>query len=513
VDSSGKRPIVFKSYVPPSDAGGSIHDKDKNILPAQQASKQTTVSNMSVVQIARATSAAPSYFPPLEVKGHKFVGGSVGGNNKTLFAIEEIQQTFTDAQKNLKDKAFGIVINLGVSDGGTDGLSLSRTSSRRSSISRTQPATPLSASYNVGKKPVQNYQYVDIDDRTTQSLQRMKVELEFPYYRLDPCKQFGNSKTGTPKPFSPDALTEIEERTNMYLKQGGSILLLNECASKLYSIKKAREKDAARWKAFMNEPSDQSPPGKSTGGNSAPGPRPNNSAPESSSKKSGSKGNKNPSTSKTGQRSSGNYTSNLHHPDPLIQTMSHLADDTLKSSDELRTSSLPAFADSPNSGYVKSSLVGCYSASLPTLSMTMGFNKPVCSDFLSALISETSNHPVIVMMARTDRHISGGSQLTTLSTNMSTDPSRSSTPGSRSITNARTSSSFFSRARAGSFVSQRSKANQETDEKISEESLCSQHIRDWAMIFDTSGPRHKFLKKCDFENEAGRSTNCEQPLP
>lgn len=76
-----------------SISSNSSWDSD-DIPPKSSLSVQPRRPRMNICEVARATSAAPTYFKALNVEGYRFVDGGVGGfNNPTELAYDEIERT------------------------------------------------------------------------------------------------------------------------------------------------------------------------------------------------------------------------------------------------------------------------------------------------------------------------------------------------------------------------------------------------------------------------------------
>ena len=94
---------IFRSY---------IHQ----IMPGTNALNPDNIGcELNIVQVARATSAAPGYFKKVEInKYHKFMDGGVRANNPSAVAWNEVVQMAKIQDPNITTgKAIGCFISIG----------------------------------------------------------------------------------------------------------------------------------------------------------------------------------------------------------------------------------------------------------------------------------------------------------------------------------------------------------------------------------------------------------------
>ena len=78
-------PYIFRTYDLPRREGSDYHRN-----PGLAA-------KCTIWEAARATSAAPQYFPPIAIEGNTFVDGGFGANNPTLEAFKELTYSDVDS--------------------------------------------------------------------------------------------------------------------------------------------------------------------------------------------------------------------------------------------------------------------------------------------------------------------------------------------------------------------------------------------------------------------------------
>ena len=111
-------PYLFRSY----GTQPALHDRTKSILRQRTARNQGPAPELPIWQVARATSAAPGYFPPITIQrgsgqnpneATKFKDGGFGTNNPSTEACEDVVQKHGGSINNV---SIFVSIGTGVRD-------------------------------------------------------------------------------------------------------------------------------------------------------------------------------------------------------------------------------------------------------------------------------------------------------------------------------------------------------------------------------------------------------------
>ena len=201
-----ERPFMFRTYDLPAHLehettvgrpitlGRTISLTDKN--------KQSSNKDFQIWQVARATSAATLYFPPLYV-GDEFIydGGFQGTNNPTLQALDEVM--YIDRRTPKTSTAF---VSIG--------------SGHSPVTSRKQPSL-----FRIIKESIK---LLTDPERTHSQMQHRAATHDFPYFRFS-----GPSLTTRFDEWRPSTVSDIESETKQYLGQSEVINKLQKCAEVL----------------------------------------------------------------------------------------------------------------------------------------------------------------------------------------------------------------------------------------------------------------------------------------
>lgn len=164
--------------------------------------KQSSNKDFQIWQVARATSAATLYFPPLHVGDEFFYdGGFQGTNNPTLHALDEVM--YIDRRAPKTSTAF---VSIG--------------SGRRPVASRNKPSL-----FRIIKESIK---LLTDPGRAHSEMQHRAATHDFPYFRFS-----GPDLAIRLDEWRPSTINDIESKTKQYLSQSEVIDGLQKCAEVL----------------------------------------------------------------------------------------------------------------------------------------------------------------------------------------------------------------------------------------------------------------------------------------
>lgn len=196
---------------------------------------------ISILNVAKATLAAPSYLPPVDVGGGiSYADGSFSGNNPTLLVMKEIRMSQEQRGKYFDDSHFAMILNFGIGPGGFEDRLSAKTPSRatstrtgssvttlrqsitsrilqwRQDAARGEPTLEKKLSRNVDDemtkaRELDSKPVVDLDDEVARALRLQACKLDLPYYRFDAwhSKDAVNIQSSRWKPFNQKTLKSI----------------------------------------------------------------------------------------------------------------------------------------------------------------------------------------------------------------------------------------------------------------------------------------------------------------
>jgi len=196
--------------------------------------RDSTNQNLSG-EVARATSAAPTYFTPLKLENRKYVDGGFGCNNPSWEAWNEVKDI-----RRPSDSGVALLVSIGT-------------------------GIPPQADYN--SKSLANRLFrlhkkgrVAVNDNTRHADELLRTSLksdldidpETPYFRF-PNYDMGQVKFDSWKPKSrkkPATKDLIEKITSEYLEQPDVQQRLAEVARILVYNRRLRSRDKTAWERF-----------------------------------------------------------------------------------------------------------------------------------------------------------------------------------------------------------------------------------------------------------------------
>ncbi|KAH8660662.1 acyl transferase/acyl hydrolase/lysophospholipase [Tricladium varicosporioides] len=224
---------LFRTFDHPPRAAGPHHDIELNPDYAH---------NIPTWQVARATTAAPSYFKPMKIGSTTHIDGGFGSaNNPTIYAYEEVRQMSDD------DNPIALTISIG-------------TGLRRD-------VSPYSDGAFLGKWAayVRFARHIATDSEETHRgmerqqeshrrlLRRYKPELVEEYHRFNVEHGMEDMKLGEWKTRQTQdgiqylTLEKMEEATRAYYEQESVQADLRRFAGILVVNRRQRSRDAERW--------------------------------------------------------------------------------------------------------------------------------------------------------------------------------------------------------------------------------------------------------------------------
>ncbi|MCJ1456642.1 hypothetical protein MMC28_007004 [Mycoblastus sanguinarius] len=96
-----ERPYLFRTYK-------NLHRGGDAQVRATDRNLQDAGHDIPIWEVARATSAAPTYFKPIQIQGRKYVDGGFGANNPCAEIYEEVRK-----MNNHAEKCVSIIVSVG----------------------------------------------------------------------------------------------------------------------------------------------------------------------------------------------------------------------------------------------------------------------------------------------------------------------------------------------------------------------------------------------------------------
>ncbi|KAK1071777.1 hypothetical protein LTR74_003149 [Friedmanniomyces endolithicus] len=158
-------------------------------------------TGLTIVEAARATSAAPLYFPPIVVNGQQYFDGGLESDNPILEAVKEVDQNFSD---------YPVAAILSIGTGAT---------------------TPKSPAGNVA-----NFIFYMIGRVTGTERAWQRFKDEYNFYTPVSARFQENTELGAIDLASADQLGRIEELAHKYLEQRDVQEELDQCARRLARV-------------------------------------------------------------------------------------------------------------------------------------------------------------------------------------------------------------------------------------------------------------------------------------
>ena len=214
-------PFLFRSYehAPPltsskTHSHGGAEVFEHNPGPAHA---------LLIWKVARATSAAPSFFDPMEIDGEEFIDGGIGCNNPSSIAYFEVTQMHNNAAD---------VISLCLSVGTGEPDFERGAGSKTTRLLKTLKALPKIVTNSAG---------------VHQFMSSLKSTFNVPYYRLNVPEELGDLKMDTwvtnGKHSTKEKVTALTEK---YLSNEEVQNQLREVAQKLVDRRRERAR-THRW--------------------------------------------------------------------------------------------------------------------------------------------------------------------------------------------------------------------------------------------------------------------------
>ena len=220
LESKGtKTPYIFRTY---DHLTTSVNPLDRNPGKAH---------DIPIWQVARATSAAPSYFKPLRLEQYNFLDASFWANNPSSELYNEIRAM----QKSSADSV-GLLISIGT------GVTASP---RRDLFSRL--LWPRDASWWKEVKAMESQtdivhkRMLDLtNDGSIETYRRLNVQDSLEDIGFDEWKPRGSCSL---------TIKIIEDATTQYLQQEDTRCILQDCALRLVASRRARAQ-TPHWEGF-----------------------------------------------------------------------------------------------------------------------------------------------------------------------------------------------------------------------------------------------------------------------
>jgi hypothetical protein len=207
-DNTSNVPYLFRTYEHP--VSGTFADPlERNPGPPLRC---------SVWEVARATSATPSYFKPMKIQSEKFVDGGLAANNPTWLVLNELGQMHGSSQD------IDVFLSIGAGQ-----PSHSWQASTGNVLTRV--ISPLKG--NVAKHSVVDTAYIKYE--------RFDVENIWTFRSKKKEEKLWRSDT---------SLDDIRIATIQYLDQPKIMDSLRETAKKLVTRRRLRA-ETARWESFV----------------------------------------------------------------------------------------------------------------------------------------------------------------------------------------------------------------------------------------------------------------------
>jgi chorismate mutase len=218
-DGAADTPYLFRTY----DHHGEP-DAVKNPGPAHRH---------EIWKVARATSAAPTYFSPVIIDDKEYYDGGIGNNNPVMLMLEEVA---AKAETKSYDEAMSIVVSIGA------GLKPSKRLRAKHKFPRITSLRPLKAISKVLDKLKETSTDSERDHHT---VERMFRQIKFDhYYRWNGGGEVGGLALDewhpNPKGHKPATDKFIEMEVKHYMSQEDIRQEVDKCARKLVKLRRDR---------------------------------------------------------------------------------------------------------------------------------------------------------------------------------------------------------------------------------------------------------------------------------
>ena len=214
-------PFLFRSY----DHPPSGHPNERN--PGISCT-------YPIWKVARAASAAPSYFKPMKLEGKSYIDGGFGANNPTSEALSSIRQLHDN-----KSDAVQVLISIGT---GQDHVN--RRTRARHYYHKMWSNVKTMRAMATDTEDVHRQMLSDMKDRGHYCRLNVQQGLGSHKVPLDACKGEGGSET----------FALIRSKTNEYLQTPDAIRSIQDSAQRLVDIRRERINgpDLDRWEKFCH---------------------------------------------------------------------------------------------------------------------------------------------------------------------------------------------------------------------------------------------------------------------
>jgi Patatin-like phospholipase len=238
-DDEGARPYLFRSY------NHLPHPRRSTVLNPDRA------SNILIAKVARAITAAPSYFQHANLRGEKFVDGGLGNNNPSWIAYSEVtemhelhrqrwraanqivgQTPTTNPEQQLN--AVGVLVSIGT------GKAKPAKLIGRAGVSRYLGYIRLTRQMATDSERTHQLMVDRISNRPDTHYYRFNVPTGLEDIKLDEWKTSKNPQGCT----IHDTLLKIQEETNNYLQNPEVKEQIGDCAVRLVELRRATNQGA-----------------------------------------------------------------------------------------------------------------------------------------------------------------------------------------------------------------------------------------------------------------------------
>ena len=215
-----RSPFLFRSYHHPAS------DQPNERNPGPPCKKE-------IWKVARAATAAPSYFRPMELEGGPFLDGGLGANNPTTEAWYSIRQRHEDRD------AVQVLVSIGTGQDLRNRRTVTSFYHRILRVSKTMKAMATDT-----ERVHEEMERSMIEGQGRGRYYRLNVEkgLGDRIVPLDACKGIRGSKT----------LDILRMKTNEYLESSQAKSNIRKIAEQLVAIRRARSNslDQDSWEEF-----------------------------------------------------------------------------------------------------------------------------------------------------------------------------------------------------------------------------------------------------------------------
>ena len=246
-DSGGEFPFLFRTYAnqsPPLDS-------NRPQMRQQTFQDLGSAAKLPIWKVARATSAAPGFFPQIKIKtGHgseviKFSDGGFGANNPSEYAYKDI------LLKHGSTMHMGPFISIG-----TGSTKLERFGKRSDNLSTL--ITNVKTAFKYPSRTLGAHQNM------CHHAEPPGEEVKFPYFRFDGGAELGkvglgdwkshrfSLVTGEERSSGYKTLDKIETAIKAYLRDPNVNRRLDKCAEILVKRRRLQTRDSSRWDRYAS---------------------------------------------------------------------------------------------------------------------------------------------------------------------------------------------------------------------------------------------------------------------